>query len=115
MVGLRKEEVQNRRALYGVNVLTPAKRDPWYIMLLDGFKDPLIIILSVAAVLSLVIGVIKTEFMEPIGIIAAIALAVGIEFWNTYSASKKFDLLLTYADDTKVKCYRDGQLIEVAR
>lgn len=115
MVGLKESEVKNRRALYGVNVLTPAKRDPWYVMLLDGFKDPLIIILSVAAVLSLVIGVIKTEFMEPIGIIAAIALAVGIGFWNTYSASKKFDLLLTYADDTKVKCYRDGQLIEVAR
>jgi Ca2+-transporting ATPase len=84
-------------------------------MLLDGFKDPLIIILSVAAVLSLIIGVIKTEFMEPIGIIAAIALAVGIGFWNTYSASKKFDLLLNYADDTKVKTYRDGSVVEVKR
>jgi Ca2+-transporting ATPase len=53
--------------------------------------------------------------MEPVGIIAAIALAVGIGFWNTYSASKKFDLLLTYADDTLVKTYRDGQITEVKR
>ena len=113
--GLTNQEAVNSRSIYGDNRLSPAKRDPWYVMLLDGFKDPLIIILSVAAVLSLIIGVIKTEFMEPIGIIAAIALAVGIGFWNTYSASKKFDLLLSYADDTLVKVYRDGEITEIPR
>ena len=113
--GITNSRASELLSVYGENVLTPAQRDPWYVMLLDGFKDPLIIILSVAAVLSLIIGIIKTEFMEPIGIIAAIALAVGIGFWNTYSASKKFDLLLSYADDTLVKVYRDGKLIEVPR
>ena len=115
MKGLTSQEVSNSRALYGQNKLTPAARDPWYVLLLEGFKDPLIIILSVAAILSLIIGIIKAEFMEPIGIIAAIILAVGVGFWNTYSASKKFDLLLSYADDTLVKVYRDGELIEVKR
>ena len=113
--GLTNQEALNSRSIYGDNRLSPAKRDPWYVMLLDGFKDPLIIILSVAAVLSLIIGVIKTEFMEPIGIIAAITLAVGIGFWNTYSASKKFDLLLAYADDTLVKVYRDEEITEIPR
>lgn len=115
MKGITNERAQSLRDQYGENILTPAKRDPWYVMLFEGFKDPLIIILSVAAILSLVIGIIKSEYMEPIGIIAAIALAVGIGFWNTYSASKKFDLLLTYADDTPVKTYRDGDVIEVRR
>ena len=115
MKGLTSQEVSNSRALYGQNKLTPAARDPWYVLLLEGFKDPLIIILSIAAILSLVIGIIKAEFMEPIGIIAAIILAVGVGFWNTYSASKKFDLLLSYADDTLVKVYRDGELTEVKR
>ena len=115
MKGITNQRAQELREQYGENVLSPAKRDPWYIMLLDGFKDPLIIILSVAAILSLVIGIIKSEYMEPIGIIAAIILAVGVGFWNTYSASKKFDLLLTYADDTKVKCYRNEEIIEIAR
>lgn len=113
--GLSAAAAREFRSTCGENVLTPAKRDPWYIMLLDGFKDPLIIILSVAAVLSLIIGILKAEFMEPIGIIMAIALAVGIGFWNTYSAAKKFDLLLNYADDTLVKCFRDGELTEVKR
>lgn len=115
MKGITNVYAEQVRAQVGENVLSPAKRDPWYIMLLDGFKDPLIIILSVAAILSLVIGILKAEYMEPIGIIAAIALAVGIGFWNTYSASKKFDLLLTYADDVKTKCYRDGDVTEIAR
>ena len=115
MKGITNQRAEELRSEYGENVLSPAKRDPWYIMLMEGFKDPLIIILSVAAILSLIIGIIKAEYMEPIGIIAAIILAVGVGFWNTYSASKKFDLLLTYADDTKVKCYRDGDIIEVAR
>lgn len=115
MKGLTSQEVSNSRALHGQNKLTPAARDPWYVLLLEGFKDPLIIILSIAAILSLVIGIIKAEFMEPIGIIAAIILAVGVGFWNTYSASKKFDLLLSYADDTLVKTYRDGELTEVKR
>lgn len=115
MKGLTLDEVKSLLTIHGENVLSPAKRDPWYIMLLAGFKDPLIIILSVAAVLSLIIGIIKTEFMEPVGIIMAIILAVGIGFWNTYSASKKFDLLLSYADDTLVKVYRDGKVVEVKR
>ena len=115
MKGLTNREAQSLRVHYGENVLSPAKRDAWYIMLLDGFKDPLIIILSVAAILSLAIGIMKAEYMEPIGIIAAIALAVGIGFWNTYSASKKFDLLLSYADDTEVKVYRDGEVISIPR
>lgn len=113
--GLSLVEVQNNREKYGTNVLTPPKRDPWYIMLLDGFKDPLIIILLVAAVLSLVISVIKGEYTEPIGIIVAIALAVGLGFWNTWSAAKKFDLLLTSTDDTLVKVRRDGEVTQVPR
>lgn len=113
--GITNAQASELRGAFGENVLTPAKRDPWYVMLMDGFKDPLIIILSVAAVLSLIIGIIKTEFMEPIGIIAAIILAVGVGFWNTYSASKKFDLLLSYADDTLVKVYRSDELLEIPR
>lgn len=113
--GLSSLEVEESRKSTGWNILTPPKRDPWYVMLLDGFKDPLIIILLVAAIISLVLGFIKGEFTEPIGIIVAIALAVGLGFWNTWSAAKKFDLLLTSSDDTLVKVRRDGGVIQVPR
>ena len=51
MKGITNERAQSLRDQYGENILTPAKRDPWYVMLFEGFKDPLIIILSVAAIL----------------------------------------------------------------
>lgn len=113
--GLSLTEVENSRAKHGINVLTPPKRDAWYVMLLDGFKDPLIVILLIAAAVSIALGFVKGEFTEPIGIIVAIALAVGIGFWNTWSAAKKFDLLLTSSDDTLVKVRRDNGVIQVAR
>lgn len=113
--GLSTAEVLNSRNSYGANVLTPPKRDPWYVLLLEKFKDKLIIILSIAAVFALILGVIKQEFAEPIGIICAIMLAVGLGFWNEYSASKKFDILNQVSDDTLVKVRRNGLIAQVSR
>lgn len=113
--GLSDYGVKLRRELHGSNVLTPPKRNPWYILFFEKFKDPLIQILSVAAVIALVLGVIKSEYLEPIGIIAAILLAVTIGFINEYSASKKFDILTTSSDDTLVKVRRNGVITQAAR
>lgn len=113
--GLTDADVNHSRECHGSNVLTPPKRDPWYVLFFEKFKDPLIQILSVAAVIALVLGVIKSEYLEPIGIIAAILLAVTIGFINEYSASKKFDVLTTSSDDTLVKVRRNGIVTQVAR
>ena len=115
MKGLTTEQIEKFRNEFGANILTPAPRKSWYAMLFDGFKDPLIIILIAAACVSLFIGVINNNYLEPVGILSAIGLAVGIGFWNTYSASKKFDLLLTASDDILVKVYRDNTVINVPR
>lgn len=113
--GLTDNEVINSRKLNGSNVLTPPKRDPWYILFFEKFKDPLIQILSIAAIIALILGIIKTEYLEPIGIIAAILLAVTIGFLNEYSASKKFDVLVSGKDDTLVKVRRNGVVTQVTR
>lgn len=113
--GLTDAEVSHSRECHGSNILTPPKRDPWYVLFFEKFKDPLIQILSVAAVIALILGVIKSEYLEPIGIIAAILLAVTIGFLNEYSASKKFDVLTTSSDDTLVKVRRNGIVTQVAR
>lgn len=113
--GLTDAEVSHSRECHGSNILTPPKRDPWYVLFFEKFKDPLIQILSVAAVIALILGVIKSEYLEPIGIIAAILLAVTIGFINEYSASKKFDVLTTSSDDTLVKVRRNGIVTQVAR
>lgn len=113
--GLTDSEIEKSRELNGLNVLTPPKRDPWYVLFFEKFKDPLIQILSVAAIIALILGIIKSEYLEPIGIIAAILLAVTIGFLNEYSASKKFDVLVSGKDDTLVKVRRNGIVTQVAR
>lgn len=113
--GLTNIEVEHSRNCFGSNVLTPPHRDPWYVLFTEKFKDPLIQILSVAAIIALILGIIKSEYLEPIGIIAAIAIAVTIGFLNEYSASRKFDLLLTSSDDTLVKVRRNGKVVEICR
>lgn len=114
-VGLSDNEVLQSRNLYGSNILTPPKRDPWYILLLEKFKDPLIEILCVAAIIALILGIIKLEFEEPIGIILAICLAVGMGFLNEWSAAKKFDIMNQVSDDILVKVRRSGHVTQIPR
>lgn len=113
--GLSTSEVEISKAKYGINVLAPPKREAWYKLLVKEFKEPLIIILLVAAIVSTILGFVNGEFTEPIGIIIAIILAVSISFWNVWSATKKFDILLTNSDNTLVKVRRNSELIQIPR
>lgn len=106
--GLTSSEVEKSRSENGQNILTPPERDPWWKVLLEKFNDPIIKILLVATILSIIIGVIKNEYTEPIGIIIAVLLATGIAFWQEWSAQSEFDILNKVDDDTKVKVVRDG-------
>ena len=113
--GLSTAEVEISKAKYGINILTPPKREAWYKLLIKEFKEPLIIILLVAAIISTILGFVNGKFTEPIGIIIAIILAVGISFWNIWSATKKFDILLTNSDNTLVRVRRNNELIQIPR
>ena len=115
MKGLTQEEVLQSREKHGSNLLTPPERkSPWRLFI-EKFKDPVIRILLVAALLSLGIGFIHNEFAETIGIFCAIFLATGIAFWFEYDAMKKFDLLNSTNDDTPVKVIRDGEVCEIPK
>lgn len=111
--GLSSREVTESRAVHGSNILTPPKRDPWYVLFAEKFKDPLIQILCVAAVISIVLGYFKGEFIDSIGIVFAILLATTLAFVNEFQASKKFDILNKINDDVLVKVRRDGLIQEV--
>ena len=71
LAGLTSEEVLASRAAHGSNVLTPRERTPWWRKFAEKFTDPLIIILLVAAVLS--IGI---SFYEYFGLGAGFAMQV---------------------------------------
>ena len=73
--GLSPNEVAESRRQHGDNVITPPKDDSVWKLLADKFRDPIIRILLLAAVLSLAIGFVHKDFTESIGIICAIILA----------------------------------------
>ena len=109
--GLNSVEVEESRKANGSNVLTPAKRESKWKLFFCKFKDPLIEILMVAALLSILTG----AAIESIGIIATIIIATFISFLNEYRAEKEFDILNTISDTVPVKVIRDGKVTEVKK
>ena len=53
LTGLSDQEVKQSREAHGINVLTPPKRKPMWMLYLEKFEDPVIRILLVAASLKM--------------------------------------------------------------
>ena len=121
--GLTPQEVAESREKHGSNILTPPKRRPVWLQFLDKFKDPIIRILLIALLFSFgvsayhyfVEGEGASVFFEPSGILLAILLATLVGFILELRANKAFDVLNKVNDDTPVKVYRDGELVEVPK
>lgn len=114
--GLNNSEVLISRSKFGENVLTPPKKTPWWKLYLEKFKDPVIVILLIAAVISIIVGIVNGDYIEPIGIIIAILLATGVGFYMEFSAKKKFDILNQVSDTEPVKVIRnEGKVMEIKK
>ncbi|MCM1153392.1 MAG: cation-translocating P-type ATPase [Muribaculum sp.] len=121
--GLSDMEVEQSRAKYGLNVLTPPVREPWWKEFLEKFSDPLIIILMVAGTLSIGISFYEfyglhqdwKVFFEPIGIFVAIALATSLAFIFEKQANRAFRILNQVNDDEPVEVIRNGNSTTIAR
>ena len=113
--GLTSREVAESRERHGDNVITPPKDDSAWRLLAEKFRDPIIRILLLAAVLSLAIGFVHKDFTESIGIICAIILATCVGFWFEWDAQRRFRRLNRVNDDVAVKVMRDGAIREIPR
>lgn len=54
--GLKNDVVQKRLETYGYNELKEANKTPTWMLFLESFKDPLVLILLLAAVVQIVLG-----------------------------------------------------------
>ena len=113
--GLTAQQVTERRRQHGENVLTPLPKPSLWSLYIEKYRDPIIQILLVAAVISLVFGFIEGEFIETIGIILAVVFATTVGFYFERDAARKFDLLTELDEEQRVKVRRDGRVTEIAR
>lgn len=121
--GLTPQQVAENRKKYGENILTPPEKDPLWRQFLEKFREPLIIILLVAGLLS--VGIACYEhygldkggevFFEPVGIFVAIMLATGLSFYFEWQANKEFAILNQVNDDEPVEVIRQGNTTMIPR
>ncbi len=106
--GLSKEEARGRLDQYGANQLETARAAPPWKLLLEQFKNVLILILLVAVGLSIALG----HATEAIVIGAIVMLAAVLGFVQEYRAERAIEALRQMAAPT-ASVLRDGDEVDV--
>ncbi len=106
--GLHGGEVTQRREQYGPNELVErGLKSPWQI-LLEQFRETMVIVLIVAALISAVIGDVK----DMIAILAIVILNAVLGFVQEYRAEQAMAALKKMSAPV-VKVRRDGHVVEI--
>jgi len=106
--GLDNQEAKKRRKQYGHNRLRSAKSKSAWAILAEQFKSLLVILLAVAAVLSLVFG----EWIEGIAILAVILINAVIGFVTELRAVRSMEAL-QHMGSVEAKVRRSDQVREI--
>lgn len=113
--GLTSKQVEESRKKNGTNNLTEIPADPLWKKILEGFKDPMIMILMVAFVVQVVLCFMgEADWYEPVGVLIAILIANGVSSVSESKQEGKASALKAeeLAKET-AKVIRDGNLIEI--
>ena len=108
-VGLSDAEAQERSAKYGKNRLEGGKEKTILQMALEQLKDYMVIILIIAAIVSVILG----ETLEGVIIIAIVILNTFLGVYQENKASNALKALKEMASP-HAKVLRNGQIVEVA-
>jgi len=110
--GLTSQQVEEHRARFGTNALTHIPPEPLWKKVLEGFQDPMIMILLVALVVQLGLFFLgQTEWFEPFGILVAILIANGVASVSESKQEGKASALKAEEEAKETaKVVRDGQL-----
>lgn len=113
--GLSSQQVEESRKKYGTNALTQVPPEPLWKKILEGFKDPMIVILLVALVVQMILFFLgQAEWFEPVGILIAILIANGVASISENKQENKASSLKEEEEAKETaKVIRDGQLFEI--
>lgn len=108
--GLSEEEAKNRLAHDGLNKLKEAKKESKFVKFLSQFKDLMIIVLFIAAIVSFIISYINKEsYLDSIIIILIVFINAILGYLEEEKADKAIESLKKM-QTTKVKVKRNGKV-----
>ena len=113
--GLTSAQVEQSRREHGSNSLTHIPPDPLWKKILEGFKDPMIMILLVALAVQVVLLFLgQAEWYEPVGVLVAILIANGVAAVSEHKQEGQASALKAEEEaKERAKVIRDGKLEEI--
>ncbi|GEM09469.1 calcium-transporting ATPase [Rhodotorula toruloides] len=116
--GLTASQVAENQRKYGKNVLPEEPSPPLWELILDQFKDQLVLILLASAGISLVLAYLEegedkaTAYVEPIVILAILIANAWVGVVQETNAEKAIEALMEYSPD-EAKVLRDGRVQKI--
>ncbi len=113
--GLTDQEVEASRAQHGSNAVASQEVETFWDKLLGNLKDPIIIILIAALLITVLLTIFGyAEWYESVGIAFAVVIATFVATWSEHSNEQSFQKLLEEASMILVKVFRNGHLTEIS-
>ena len=109
--GLTLEQVEANREAYGKNALEEKKKTPMILKFLGEFKDPLIIILIIAAVVSVIVD--PHEWIESVIIMVVVLINAILGLYQENKAEKSLEALKKMSA-ASCKVIRDNTIATIA-
>ncbi|MDD4184160.1 MAG: HAD-IC family P-type ATPase, partial [Candidatus Izemoplasmatales bacterium] len=111
--GLSQQEIAIRQERYGKNELREKKKKTLFQMFLDQFKDFLVIILLIAALVSIIMGIIGHEGLVDGFIILAIVILNAVLGVSQEQKANDALAALKKMSSPHAKVIRDGIMVEI--
>ncbi|RHZ44952.1 putative P-type calcium ATPase [Aspergillus thermomutatus] len=117
-------EFSDRKRVYGINKLPEKKPKSIWELAWIAYNDKVLILLTVAAVISLALGIYQSitatdgearvQWVEGVAIIVAIVIVVVVGAANDWQKERQFVKLNKKKEDRYVKVIRSGKTVEIS-
>lgn len=116
-----KGQFEDRLRVYKDNRLPERKPDSIWVLIWRAYNDKILILLSIAAAISLALGLYETfsaghgvEWIEGVAIIVAITIVVTVGAANDWQKERQFAKLNARKDDREIKVIRSGRTVQIS-
>lgn len=117
--GLTEEQIKLNREKYGENAFSKEKPPSLFKRIFEAASEPMIVMLILAGIIALFVNIVRfytggeSDFLECVGIFAAISLAVIITVIMEGRSAKAFEALSKINDATLVKVIRNKEIKKI--